>query len=184
MQTVLGPTLDTERLVLRPPEGQDLDAWSEMMAHPEAARFLGGPMPRSMTWRLLATMVGSWALNGFGMFSVIEKSSGRWLGRVGPWAPEGWPGTEIGWGLHPRAWGQGYAVEAASATIDWCFDELGWTEIIHSIAPDNRASQRLAHRLGSKNKGPGSLPPPSDDIAVEIWHQTRAEWRSVSKQLA
>lgn len=178
MQRVLGPTLDTERLILRPPEGQDLDAWAEMMAHPEAARFLGGPVPRSTTWRLLATMVGSWALSGFGMFSVIEKGSGRWLGRVGPWAPEGWPGTEIGWGLHPLAWGQGYAIEAASATIDWCFDELGWTEIIHSIAPENRASQQLAQRLGSTNKGPGSLPPPSNNIAVEIWKQTKAEWWS------
>ena len=44
-------------------------------------------------------MAGSWALNGFGMFSVIEKASGLWLGRIGPWRPDGWPGNEVGWGL-------------------------------------------------------------------------------------
>ena len=45
-------------------------------------------------------MPGAWVLQGFGMFSVVEKSSGRWLGQAGPWKPEGWPGNEIGWTFH------------------------------------------------------------------------------------
>jgi RimJ/RimL family protein N-acetyltransferase len=173
-----GPTLETERLILRPPANVDLDGWAEMMADPVAARFIGGVQPRSNAWRFMATMAGAWSINGFSMFSVIEKSSGRWLGRIGPWVPEGWPGTEVGWGLHPSAWGQGYAFEAAVATIDWAVDHLGWTDIIHCIDPENTPSQTLAIRLGSTNRGPGKLPAPHEASKVEIWGQTAVQWRA------
>lgn len=84
------------------------------------------------------------------MFSVIEKKSGRWIGRLGPWFPDGWPGTEVGWGLVRDAWGKGYAFEGCVAAIDWVFANLDWTEMVHSIHPDNAASKALAQRLGSR----------------------------------
>ena len=62
--------------------------------------------------------------------------------------------------------------------MDWAFDHLGWTDIIHTIAPDNIASQRVAQRLGAVNRGPGKLPPPVDAYPVEIWGQSRADWRA------
>jgi RimJ/RimL family protein N-acetyltransferase len=170
--------LETPRLVLRPPRYEDLDPWAAMMADPETARFIGGTQPRALTWRGLMTMIGAWHAQGFAMFSVIEKSSGRWVGRVGPWMPEGWPGSEIGWAIIRECWGRGFATEAAIATADWAFDVLGWTEIIHSIAPDNIASQQVARRLGSRDRGPGQLPPSYERDPVDIWGQTREEWRS------
>lgn len=172
----MGPTLETERLLLRPPREEDLDGWAALMADEEAARFIGGQMTRSAAWRAMAAMTGSWPLRGFGMFSVIEKSSGHWIGRVGPWQPEGWPGTEVGWGLLRSAWGKGYARESAEAAIAWAFDTLGWTEVIHTIAPDNAPSQRLARRLGAANTGPTQLPPPLDTLAVDLWRQSREQW--------
>ena len=111
------PVIETERLLLRPPRREDLDGWAELMADPENSRFIGGPVARAGAWRGMAAMAGSWALYGFGMFSLIEKASGRWVGRVGPWQPEEWPGTEVGWGIVKPAWGRGYATEAAVATI-------------------------------------------------------------------
>ncbi len=93
------PTLETERLILRAPRESDLDGYAALMADEESARHIGGVMPRSAVWRGMATMAGSWMLRGFAMFSVIEKHSGAWVGRIGPWAPEAWPGTEVGWGL-------------------------------------------------------------------------------------
>ena len=107
-----------------------------MMPDPEAARFIGGTMPRALSWRGVMTMIGSWHAHGFAMFSVIEKSTGRWVGRLGPWQPEGWPGPEIGWAIVRDCWGRGYAPEGATAATNWAFDTLGWTEIIHSIAPE------------------------------------------------
>jgi len=176
--TVTDLRLETSRLILRPPRLEDLDAWAAMMADPEAARFIGGTMPRTLTWRSIMTAIGSWHANGYAMFSVIEKSTGRWIGRVGPWMPEGWPGTEIGWAVIRECWGRGVATAAAAASIDWAFEHLGWTEIIHVIAPDNAASERVARKLDSRNRGPGQLPPPYDHDRVDIWGQTRDEWRA------
>jgi RimJ/RimL family protein N-acetyltransferase len=170
--------IDTPRLILRPPRLEDLDAWTAMMADERTARFIGGTAPREVCWRQLMTMIGAWHSVGFAMFSVIEKSSDRWLGRVGPWQPEGWPGTEVGWAIVRDAWGKGYAGEAAIASTNWAFDTLGWTNVIHSIAPGNVASERVAEKLGSRKLGPGKLPPPFEHDPVDIWGQTREEWRA------
>jgi RimJ/RimL family protein N-acetyltransferase len=175
---MLGPTLETARLILRPPIAADLDGWAELMGDEQTARFIGGVQPRAAAWRGMAAMAGSWALNGFAMFSVIERSSGRWLGRLGPWQPEGWPGTEVGWGLVRSAWGRGFAAEGSEAAIDWSFEHLGWSEVIHCIDPANAPSIRLAERLGATHRGPSRLPAPFEHAPVDIWAQTREEWRS------
>jgi RimJ/RimL family protein N-acetyltransferase len=175
---MLGPTLETDRLILRPPEERDLDGFAELMADEEAARFVGGRQERAGAWRGMAAMAGSWALRGYGMFSVIEKASGRWIGRLGPWQPEGWPGAEIGWGLIPSAWGRGYATEGAAAAIDWALDSLGWDDVIHCIAAANTPSARVAERLGSTLRGEAWLPAPFDGEPVDIWGQTAEAWRA------
>jgi RimJ/RimL family protein N-acetyltransferase len=172
------PRIETARLILRPPRIDDFDGWAELMGDEESARFIGGAQPAAMAWRGFLALVGAWEIQGFAMFSVIERDTGRWLGRVGPWRPLGWPGEEVGWGLVRSAWGRGYAHEAAVAAIDWAFDRLGWTEVIHCIAPENDASIRLARRLGSTNRGPGRLPAPFEDARVDIWGQSRERWRS------
>lgn len=172
-----GPRLETERLILRPQQMEDFPRWAEFMADPEATRYLGGVQAPSPAWRGFMSMAGAWSLTGVAMFSVIEKSSGLWMGRIGPWQPQDWPGTEVGWGLHTDAQGKGYAYEAAVATIDYAFDVLGWTEVIHCIDPDNQPSARLAERLGSYNQGPTRMPSPYDHIAVDRWGQSRDEWR-------
>ncbi|MCW8807166.1 MAG: GNAT family N-acetyltransferase [Rhodanobacter sp.] len=169
--------LETERLILRPTRAEDFDAYAENMADALAAHFIGGKQSRPAAWRSFLTLAGAWSIQGFAMFSVIEKSTGKWVGRLGPWQPEGWPGTEIGWGLARSAWGKGYAYEGCVAAIDWAFDELGWSEVIHSIHPDNHASQALARRLGSTCHGSCKMPPPYEQAQAEMWGQTRMQWR-------
>lgn len=173
-----GPVLETERLILRPVALEDFPRWAEMMADPEAAKFLGGAQPAAVAWRGFMTMAGAWSLTGISMFSLVERDTGLWLGRIGPWRPEAWPGTEVGWGLHPDAQGRGYGVEAATAAIDYAFDALGWTEVIHCIDPDNVPSRRLAERVGSRNLGPTRLPPPFHELTIDRWGQSREDWRA------
>jgi RimJ/RimL family protein N-acetyltransferase len=168
--------LETPRLLLRPTRREDFEPWASFVADPESARFVGGVQPRSVAWRGFLSMVGAWHIQGFAMFSVIEKASGRWIGRIGPWQPEGWPGTEIGWGIVRDRCGFGYATEAARATIDWAFTELGWTEVIHTIDVDNTASQVDARKLGSRNRGRCRLPAPYSELVIDVWGQTHAEW--------
>lgn len=182
MATAPGDKIETARLILRPTASEDFDAWAEFMST-DASRFIGGPQPRSTAWRGLATMAGSWALQGFGMFSLIEKASGRWVGRVGPWRPDGWPGDEVGWGVIPEVQGKGYATEAAAASMDWAIGRLGWTKIIHCIDPANAPSQGVARKLGSKILGSGRMPAPFDEHEVDFWGQTADEWRANRQRL-
>ena len=62
--------------------------------------------------------------------------------------------------------------------MDFAVDELGWTDIIHSIHPENLPSQKLAMRLGSTNRGSGKMPPPYHNDPVDLWGQTADEWRA------
>lgn len=173
-----GPVLTTPRLLMRPPQERDFPAFAEMMADAQHVRFIGGAAPRGTAWRHWATLAGSWTLRGFGMFSLIERATGAWIGRVGPWQPEGWPGREVGWGVIRAAGGRGFALEAATAAIDWAFDTLDWPDVIHVIDPDNAPSIALARRLGSANLGPTRLPEPFHEVRVDSWGQTRAQWRA------
>ena len=169
------PVLETARLTLRPPRGEDFEEWAAFAADPAAMRFLGGPQPRAVAWRSFLSMAGAWVIQGFAPFSVIEKATGRWIGRVGPWRPDGWPGNEIGWALVTAAQGRGLACEAAIATIDWALATLGWQEFIHCIDDGNTASVALARRLGSELRGRTQLPPPTA-AELEVWGQSRAAW--------
>jgi RimJ/RimL family protein N-acetyltransferase len=175
----IGPTLETARLILRPPNGQDFARFAAFMSDEAASKFVGGPQSPSAAWRSLATFAGAWALNGFSMFSWIEKESGRWVGRGGPWAPEGWPGTEVGWATSVDARRKGYAKEAATAAIDWAFDRLGWTEVIHCIDPANAPSIAVARSLGSGLLRTGvTAPAPIVGVTWDIYGQTREQWRA------
>lgn len=172
-----GPVLTTARLLLRPPAPEDLDGFATFEADEETTRYLGGVKSRAEAWRILATLAGAWALQGYGMFSVVERATGRWVGRIGPWCPEGWPGTEVGWGVLPEFAGKGYAFEGAVAAIDFAVDLLGWADICHVISPHNARSIALAQRLGSVNRGQTRLPPPIE-AAVDLWGQSADDWRT------
>ena len=178
----LGPTIETERLYLRPPIADDFEAFANMHLDPEVMKFLGGTQPKPTAWRSFNAFAGAWALWGFSMFSLIDKQTGEWLGRIGPINPYGWPEREVGWGIIRNAFGKGYAREAAVAAMDYAFDVLEWDKLIHCIAPENYPSQNLAKRVGSKLLGKTQLPEPFAHLEVDAWGQTKQEWQENRKQ--
>jgi RimJ/RimL family protein N-acetyltransferase len=184
---MLGPTLETARLILRPPIQADFDGFATMASETETMRYIGGVASRDGAWRSMAVLTGAWALLGYSMFSVIEKNAGRWIGRLGPWRPGGergnWPGPEVGWALIASAQGNGYAAEGATAAIDWAFDSLGWDRVIHCIDKANAPSIILATRLGSRRLQENvSLPAPFESVKVDLYGQSRTEWRSRARR--
>jgi RimJ/RimL family protein N-acetyltransferase len=170
--------IETERLILRKPQLDDLGRWTEMMADPETTKFIGGAVSAPIVWRVLMQIRGAWEMTGISMFSVIEKARGVWVGRVGPWRPLGWPGDEVGWGLHPDAAGKGYALEAAIASIDYAFDTLGWDTVIHCINPGNHPSQALARRVGARILRQDTMVASFGTEIVDVWGQDRSEWKT------
>ena len=171
------PVIETPRLILRGWRREDFEPFAAMMADPDVARFLTvnqAPMDRQTAWRAMATFVGHWGLRGYGMFAVTEKESGAFVGRVGPWNPEGWVGFEIGWGLRREFWGKGYATEAARAAGDWAFATFALSEIVSLIHTENARSQSVARRLHE-----------TPDIVTlhagmphAVWRATRYAWTS------
>lgn len=143
------PTLETERLLMRPFEPGDLDEWAAIMADPEVTRYLTGtPLSRDDAWRAMALFLGHDRLRGWSNNALIEKATGRLVGRAGLFMPEGWPGLEVGWVLGRFAWRHGFATEAAAAWRDYAFETLDVDELIAIIHPDNPKSVAVAARIG------------------------------------
>ena len=149
------PRLSTSRLYLRPLAAADVDAYAAMMADADVTRFLGDgrPLDRAASWRQLALFIGHWELRGFGMWGVEERETGRFLGRIGCYEPEGWPGFEIGYVLARDAWGRGFAREGAAAALTFAQRVLGREDVISLIRPDNLRSIAVARHLGAQRTG-------------------------------
>ena len=144
-------TIETERLTLREIDpDRDFENWAAAMADEDTVRYIGGKtMNRAESWRNMAMVIGHWTIRGFGFFTVELKATGETVGRVGPWHPEGWPAPEVGWTIYPGFQRQGYASEAARASIDYAFGTLGWKSVIHVILEGNEASIAVARKVGS-----------------------------------
>jgi RimJ/RimL family protein N-acetyltransferase len=172
------PTLETERLILRGWREYDLDAFAQIAGDPEVMRFLGGPVPHSDAWRIMSNIAGHWALRGFGAWAVERKGDGALLGWVGIQRPEGWPGAEAVWTLDRPYWKQGYATEAARASIEWGFKTLPFSQLISLIDAENHASQNVAKRLGHTKGSPATLTVYGKSFTADIWELPRTRWAS------
>lgn len=146
------PTVGTERLVLRPFVDDDVDDYFAIHDTPEVRHWLRThpSYDRSQAWAQLAFWMGQWALRNSGQWAVVERETGRMVGRAGTHRPErpDWPGLEVGWTFHPDVWGRGYATEAGRAAVEWAFANHPDDRLVSTILPSNTASQAVARRLG------------------------------------
>jgi RimJ/RimL family protein N-acetyltransferase len=146
-------TVETQRLVLRPPEATDAHPLMAIHQDPDVAKYvlIGNPSAGiTAAWRSVAAMVGHWHLRGYGQWTVVEKADRQVVGRVGLWNPEGWPGVELGWVIRRSRWGEGLATEAASAALQWTWDHTSTDHVISLIQPGNGRSIRVAEKLGER----------------------------------
>ncbi len=109
----------------------------------------GAPLTRAEAWWNLARYMGHWVIRGYGMWVVVERSSGSVIGHMGFLNPEGGRGFELGWALQTSAWGRGYALEGTRAAVEHAFTVLEQPHIACVIRPENARSIRLAERLGA-----------------------------------
>lgn len=144
----------TDRLQLRVFHLDDFETHAQICADPEVMRYIHeGPLSRADAWWQMARSVGHWQLRGYGMWAVVERSTGRLIGHLGFLNPEGGHGFELGWALARHAWGRGYAFEGARAAVHHAFSSLDRDRILCLIRPENTRSIRLAERLGATRAG-------------------------------
>ena len=181
------PTLVTDRLILRPLEESDLDAYADMFMRPEVRDSLRLPATYSRVdaWIGMVKWRGQWELRGSGHWAVEERATGRLVGSVGLHRPEypDWPGLEVGWTLLPSCWGKGFATEAGAGSIDYAFEVIGVDEVFSVILPANIRSQAVARRLGLtllEERVLSSFP----DSPHGIWRLERADWQPAASRVA
>ena len=141
--------LETERLIFRQWKHSDYDAFASFYAVEENARFVGGIKTPEASWRLMATYIGHYELNGYSYLAIDEKDTGTLIGTVGLWNSDPWPEPELGYWLLPSAQGRGYGVEAGLAVKAFALDTLELNTLVSYIDPTNIPSKKLAERLGA-----------------------------------
>ena len=147
----------TDRLILREWGEGDSDRFYRIMNTPAVMRHLGGVQDRSGWDAAYGRILGYQRDYGHTFWLVERKSDGELLGFCGlkrvnaPGAS--FPGDmEIGWRLRETAWGQGYAKEAAIASLDLAFDRFGAPHVVALTALGNQSSQGLMIRLGMNRR--------------------------------
>lgn len=137
----------TERLVMRPLTATYLPEMVDLYADPEVTRFLK-PLDEAGHLARLRETEQMWASRGYGRVAILQRDTGRFLGRGGLhyWAQ--FDEVEVGWVLRADVQGHGYATEAGRAWVQWAFEHLTVPYVTACISPDNQASVAVADRLG------------------------------------
>jgi RimJ/RimL family protein N-acetyltransferase len=166
------PQLESARLVLRPWHVSDVAAYAPIIGDPEVMRFMGSGRRYRVkraaakvvarfsdveARRAVAKLMRHWERFGYGEWAIEERRGGELIGRVGFVHHADWPAgpvkVEIGWTLARRAWGQGFAIEAARVALDHAFGPLGMERVISIAHHHNVRSQRVMERLGMRRQG-------------------------------
>jgi RimJ/RimL family protein N-acetyltransferase len=173
------PTLETERLILRPIGWHDLD---ELTALHAEASFWWYPLKRGTTAeetrRFIERTLERYQLDGVGLSAAVVKETGElagWLGLAVPhFLPEILPAVEVGWRLGERYRGRGYATEGAAAAVRYGFEELGLERLVSIFEPANVASGRVMEKLGFAFERQATVPRSGE--LVHVLALTKRMW--------
>ncbi|WP_431256862.1 GNAT family N-acetyltransferase [Roseateles chitinivorans] len=141
------PTLESDRLTLSPLDRSCFDAYERFYGNAEASGSYGGPLSPAAAWTRLASDVGVWTLQGFGVWAIRRRDETAVLGVCGFWQGRGWP-TELTWWLLPEARGQGMALDASRLAVTHAYRDWGWPTVQTYMRDDNIAARKLVLRLG------------------------------------
>ena len=145
-------SLRTPRLLLRPWRAADAAAFAELSADAAVMEFLRPLTEPGAAEAWMARAGEHWREHGFGQWVVEIPGEASFIGVIGlstiAYQAHFTPAVEVAWRLACAHWGRGYASEAARASLDYGFDELGLCEIVAVTVPANLRSRRVMERLG------------------------------------
>jgi [ribosomal protein S5]-alanine N-acetyltransferase len=141
------PTLQTTRLTLIPPSAACEALYQRFYTDAAASKAYGGPLSPGAAWARLASDLGAWHLQGFGVWAIQRAADGELVGTCGFWQGLGWP-RELTWWLLPEARGQGLAAEASCAALRHAYRVFGWPSVQTYMNDNNKAARALVLRLG------------------------------------
>jgi ribosomal-protein-alanine N-acetyltransferase len=180
------PVIVTERLFLREWRDTDVNPFAAMNSDPRVMQYFPETYSEERTRRFVARIEACWAENGYGLWAVERQDTGRFIGYVGLWpatfpAPFT-PAVEVGWRLAADQWGNGYATEAARASLGYGFDTVGLDEIVSFTSGLNVRSWRVMERLGMRRDASGDFEHPNvpegHPVRPHVLYRIRRETRA------
>jgi RimJ/RimL family protein N-acetyltransferase len=181
------------RVLLRPWRDDDLDWFAKLSPNRVVMEYLLPPPDRAASDALAQGIIEHFARHGFGYWAVELPDVCPFIGFVGlmhvPFEAHFTPAVEIGWRLDPAYWGQGYATEAASLSLNAGFGRFGFSEIVAFTAPANRRSRRVMERLGMTHAASDDFDDPNlpdvDPLKHHVLYRLRhADWRARTRSSA
>lgn len=174
------PRVNTARLCLRPFRPEDAAPLYQILVQPGVLQYFPDPMPPSLerVERFIGKQLTQWQERGYAWWAVQPLQTDRLAGWCGPqFLPETGE-TEVGYLLGREWWGQGYATEAAQASLNFTFQQFPLDQIIALVHPDNKASIRVIEKLGMKSTGLT----PYFGVELERFVLTRLAWQKQTKE--
>jgi ribosomal-protein-alanine N-acetyltransferase len=149
------PTLETERLVLRPLSADEADSLHRISNEPNVRLYLwDGELVSEATLKgLIAQSDRMFSKERIGLFGVRMRGREDLLGFCGFVRLGGMEEPELWYELTEKVWGRGIATEAAQACVRYAFEEVGMERVIAGADAPNRASLRVIEKLGMKYLG-------------------------------
>jgi RimJ/RimL family protein N-acetyltransferase len=143
-------TIETPRMLLRPPVMVDLDNLAEIYRDPEVMRYRLFSQPPSLkqTHEFLKSYLAHWEQHGFGRWATIYKANQRLIGHCGLEYVTSLDEVEVNYLLAREYWGRGLATESAIALLRYGFETLQFDQLVALAKPENLASLRVMEKIG------------------------------------
>lgn len=151
------PTIETDRLLLRPFVPADADALRRVLDHQSVARATDDvaiPYTVAHAAEFIEENAAAIQRSERLVFAALRRDSGELIAEVGLWEID-WRHrrADLGIALHPDHWGRGYGTEALATVVQVGFEGLNLRRIDGGCFPWNTASERLMLRCGLQPEG-------------------------------
>ncbi|GEP19927.1 GNAT family N-acetyltransferase [Pediococcus argentinicus] len=151
-QILLFQHLETERLILRPVNLDDVNDMFEYMSDPEVAHFVTFDVHKDVE-ECRDSVLGYFMANPTGKWAIEDKHLHKMIGTIDMRIDESTKSAEIGYVLNRSFWGQGIMPEAARELLQVGFDELGLNRIFATYNAKNTKSGRVMQKIGMQKEG-------------------------------
>lgn len=172
--------IETKRLILREYTYDDFSGLRDIICDPETMKYYVRPYDENGVKRWLDWCIGSYKENGFGLWAIVSKESGEFIGDCGISLQniDGVILPEIGYHINKKHWRRGYAKEAAIAVRDWLFENTDFDCAYSYMNKANVASYSTAVSIGMtkiKEYDDG-------EEILSVYRISREEWKIKTKE--
>jgi len=163
--------LQTERLALRKLTADDAAFMLALLNQPSFIRFIGDRGVRTLDDArriIVQRYIAAYDKLGFGVYLTLLRETQTPIGICGLIKRDGLDDVDLGYAFLPQYWSKGYASEAASATLAYAVNTLGFRRVLGITVPDNVGSIRVLEKAGMKFERRVTLPGDEKELNLYV----------------